>query len=229
MRRLAERNATCSDARRGSCERRSAEMNRIKRAACFFVPVQALRFSRCTDVLCSHVIPHSCRNAASKIRAASIMERFSNFDGDAVKVALARSYRLWMLALLPATLGFGSAVLWIRSMNWPREINSRGLVLGARRFRNWESITKVGVSRNYRDGHISEVRVHYQGGASRIPVGALEEGDKVARAILSVFVQKERLRDHRPGFRRAAQVNADLSTPSAILRRQDRAESVQVH
>ena len=57
-------------------------------------------------------------------------------DRDSVKVALARSYRLWMLALLPATLGFGSAVLWIRTVNWPREINSRGLILGARRFLN---------------------------------------------------------------------------------------------
>jgi hypothetical protein len=121
-----------------------------------------------------------------------------------MKVALARSYRLWMLVLLPATLGVGSMILWIRARNWPREIDASGLLLGGRRILDWESITKIGVSRNYRDGHISEVRLHYKGGESRIPVRALERGDKVARAILTTFTQMERLRARRKTFKRAA-------------------------
>jgi hypothetical protein len=114
-----------------------------------------------------------------------------------MKIALAPRYRLWMLALLPSTLGLGSAVLWLRSLNWPLDLDEEGLTLRNLRQVNWHSITKIGVSRGYLDGHVSEIRVHYDGGVSKIPAHALKDGQMVIGTILAMFEQTDRARAHR--------------------------------
>jgi hypothetical protein len=50
------------------------------------------------------------------------------------------------------------------------------------------------VSRSYVDGHISEMRIHHDGGVSKIPIDALEDGDRVARIILAMFARMDRAR-----------------------------------
>jgi hypothetical protein len=111
-----------------------------------------------------------------------------------MKIALAARYRAWMLVLLPSTLGLGSAALWLRGMHWPVNIDLAGLTLRDRRQVGWRSIHRIGVSRSYVDGHISEMRIHHDGGVSKIPIDALEDGDRVARVILAMFARTDRAR-----------------------------------
>jgi hypothetical protein len=113
-----------------------------------------------------------------------------------MKIALASQYRLWMIALLPSTLGLGSAVLWLHSLNWPRTLDEGGLELRNHRKVKWHSITRIGVSRSYLDGHVSEIRIHYNGGTSRIPSNGLQNGQTVVRTILATFAQTDRARTH---------------------------------
>lgn len=109
-----------------------------------------------------------------------------------MKIALARRYWVWMLALLPATLGVGSLALWLLSLNWPVAFDERGLTLRRRRHLSWRSITKIGVSRNYLDGHIARIRIHYRGGVSNVPTYALQDGHNAAEAILTMFERSRR-------------------------------------
>ena len=109
-----------------------------------------------------------------------------------MKIALAPRYRAWMVALLPSTLGLGTAVLWLHSMHWPLDIDPAGLTLRSRRRVAWRSIRRIGVSRSYLDGHISEMRIHHDGGVSKIPINSLENGDRVARIILAMFARIDR-------------------------------------
>jgi hypothetical protein len=111
-----------------------------------------------------------------------------------MKVALAHRYRAWMVLLLPSTLGLGSAVLWLHSMHWPLNVDPAGLTLRSHRQVGWRSIRRIGVSRSYLDGHISEMRIHHDGGVSKIPIHALEDGDRVARIILAMFARMDRAR-----------------------------------
>ena len=111
-----------------------------------------------------------------------------------MKVALAHRYRTWMFVLLPSTLGLGSAALWLRSMNWPMEFDDAGLTLRNHRQVSWSAIRKIGVSRSYRDGHVSQIRIHYGDGISKIPVHALKDGQRVVRTILTMFANAERTR-----------------------------------
>jgi hypothetical protein len=124
-----------------------------------------------------------------------------------MKIALAARYRAWMLALLPSTLGLGSMVLWLRSLHWPLSIDATGLTLRNHRRVDWDSISRIGVSRSYLDGHISEIRVHHDTGVSKIPVRALSDGDRVARTILTLFAQASRAqaRDNRARDERAGE------------------------
>ena len=50
-------------------------------------------------------------------------------DRQSMKVELSLRYRLWMYALAPVTLGLGTAVLWLRSLNWPLGLYVEGLEL----------------------------------------------------------------------------------------------------
>jgi hypothetical protein len=97
-----------------------------------------------------------------------------------------------MVALLPSTLGLGTALLWLHSMHWPLDIDPAGLTLRSRRRVAWRSIRRIGVSRSYLDGHISEMRIHHDGGVSKIPINSLENGDRVARIILAMFARIDR-------------------------------------
>jgi hypothetical protein len=99
-----------------------------------------------------------------------------------------------MFVLLPSTLGLGSAALWLHSMNWPVEFDDAGLTLRNRRQVSWSAIRKIGVSRSYRDGHVSQIRIHYFDGVSKIPVRALHDGQTVVRAILTKFADVDRAR-----------------------------------
>jgi hypothetical protein len=112
-----------------------------------------------------------------------------------MKVALAPSYRTWMLALIPTTLGVGTAALWLRSLKWPLRIDAAGLTLRYHGWVDWRSVRKIGVSRSYLDGHVSQIRIHHEGGGvSKISVQGLQDGQKVVRTILAMFEQAHRLR-----------------------------------
>jgi hypothetical protein len=125
-----------------------------------------------------------------KYCAAGVIES----EGDAMKVALAHRYRTWMFVLLPSTLGLGSAALWLHSLNWPLELDEAGLTLRNHRQVSWSAIRKIGVSRSYRDGHVCQIRIHYGDSVSKIPVHALEHGQTVVRAILTMFANADRAR-----------------------------------
>jgi hypothetical protein len=99
-----------------------------------------------------------------------------------------------MLVLLPSTLGLGSAALWLHSMNWPLELDEAGLMLRNHRHVSWAAIRKIGVSRSYRDGHVCQLRIHYDRGVSKIPVHALEDGQRVVSTILAMFARVDRAR-----------------------------------
>jgi hypothetical protein len=114
-----------------------------------------------------------------------------------MKVVLAPRYRLWMLALVPTTLGVGTAALWARSLNWPRSVDGEGVTLRYRRKIPWESIRKVCVYRDYLDGHVSRIDIHHQESVSKIPTRPLRDGENVARIILASF--KLARRAHRLG------------------------------
>jgi hypothetical protein len=97
-----------------------------------------------------------------------------------------------MLALLPSTLGLGSAFMWLQSLHWPLDVDELGLTLRNHRRVKWGSITKIGVSRSYVDGHVSEIRIHDEAGVRRIPTNALQDGQRVVRTILTIFKQADR-------------------------------------
>jgi hypothetical protein len=111
-----------------------------------------------------------------------------------MKVALAPRYRTWIFALFPSTLGLGSAALWLHSLNWPLELDESGLTLRNHRQVSWSAIRKIGVSRSYRDGHVSQIRIYYGDGVSKIPGHALQDGHTVVRAILTMFANADRAR-----------------------------------
>jgi hypothetical protein len=110
-----------------------------------------------------------------------------------MRIALASHYRIWMLALFPITLGFGSAALWLRSCNWPLSIDDAGIILRRHRRVGWHSIKRIGTSRSYLDGRISEIRIYYDGGVSRVPVRALQNGQNVVSIILAMFARSNEL------------------------------------
>jgi hypothetical protein len=104
-----------------------------------------------------------------------------------MKVALRRGYRSWMFARLPATLGIGTAVLWARSLRWPRNVDAQGLTLGYRRKVPWRPIERIGVWRNYCNGDVSRIDIHHDGSIDRVPVRSLQ--DAKDRAHNSCTVQ----------------------------------------
>jgi hypothetical protein len=110
-------------------------------------------------------------------------------EGHEMRIALAPQYRFWMFALLPTTLGLGTAALWARSLNWPLSVDADGLILRYRRRVPWNSIKKISVWRSYHDGHVSRMDIHYRGGTSKIPLRGLQDSEKVARVILTSFEQ----------------------------------------
>ena len=48
---------------------------------------------------------------------------------ESMRIALASHDRLWMLALFPATFGFGSAALRLHCCNWPLSLDEAGISL----------------------------------------------------------------------------------------------------
>ena len=92
-----------------------------------------------------------------------------------------------MLARLPTMFGLGTAALWLRSSSWPLSVDADGLTLRYHRRLPWSSIKKIGISRSYLDGHVSEMRIHHRGGVSKIKVRELRDGEKVAGMVLTMF------------------------------------------
>jgi hypothetical protein len=102
-----------------------------------------------------------------------------------------------MFALLPSTLGLGSAALWLHSLNWPLTVDEAGLTLRNRRQMGWVSVEKIGLSRSYLDGHVSQLRIHFDdGGVSKIPVRALHDGQTVVKTILTNFKRMAHASNH---------------------------------
>jgi hypothetical protein len=157
-----------------------------------------MRYLQRNKRLCS-TLTSQCATSHTAVQSSSALE------GKAMKVALAPQYRMWMFALFPATLGIGTAALWLRSLSWPLRVDATGLTLRHHRRVNWQSITKIGVSRSYLDGHVAQLRIHHHGGVNRIPVHGLQDGEKVARTILTMFELA-----HRPRARKR-----NMAEPSA--------------
>jgi hypothetical protein len=98
-----------------------------------------------------------------------------------------------MIALLPATLGLGTTTLWLRSLRWPRTVDvNQGITLRYRRQLPWDAITKIRVVQSYFDGHVLRLEIHYHGRICKIPMHAIRDGEKVARAIVASFRRKRR-------------------------------------
>jgi hypothetical protein len=110
----------------------------------------------------------------------------------AMKITLAPQYRRWMFLLLPATLGVGTAALWLRSLRWPCSIDEQGLTLRSRRKVRWQAIRQITVVCNYLDGRVARIDIRRRGGTCRVPVNALRDGQRVATAILTMFKQSRR-------------------------------------
>ena len=83
--------------------------------------------------------------------------------------------------------GLGTAALWLRSLNRPLSVDADGLTLRYHRRLPWSSIKKIGISRSYLDGHVSEMRIHHRGGVSKIKVRELRDGEKVVGMVLTMF------------------------------------------
>jgi hypothetical protein len=111
-----------------------------------------------------------------------------------MRVALASHYRNWMVALFPTTLGIGTAALWVRALNWPLIVDESGVMLRSHRRIGWHSIRKIGLSRSYLDGHVSQIRIHHEGGCSIVALDKLRDGELVVRVILRVFERANRQR-----------------------------------
>lgn len=138
---------------------------------------------------------------------------------DAMKVALAPRYRTWMFVLFPSTLGLGSAALWLHSLNWPLELDEAGLTFRNHRRVSWAAIRKIGVSRSYRDGHVCQIRIHFDDGVSKIPVHALQDGQTVVRAILTMFARADRALHEGPEGEFRQRNVTKLTQEFAMLRR----------
>jgi hypothetical protein len=111
-----------------------------------------------------------------------------------MKVALAPKYHIWMFVLLPTTLGLGTAALWARSLNWPLSVDANGITLRHRGRVPWKSIRKIKVWRDYLDGHVSRIDIHRHRRICKVPVRALQDGEKVVETILSMFKVAHRAR-----------------------------------
>jgi hypothetical protein len=109
-----------------------------------------------------------------------------------MRVLLAPQYRMWMFTLFPPTLGLGTAALWLSSLSWPLRIDASWLTLRHHGRLAWQSITKIGVSRSYLDGHVAQLRIHHDGGVNKIPIHELQDGAEVARTIITMFAQARR-------------------------------------
>jgi len=99
---------------------------------------------------------------------------------------------MWLL--LPTTLGVGTAVLWARSLNWPRSIGSGAVILRSRRRVPWDTIRTISVRRHYCDDHTSRIEISFRGGRCTFPTRALRNGESVAAATLAMFKQTGRMR-----------------------------------
>jgi hypothetical protein len=111
-----------------------------------------------------------------------------------MKVDLTPRYRAWMWLLLPSTLGFGTAALWARSLNWPRAIDAESLTLRSRRKISWREVRAIAVHRDYVDGCIFHLDIQATDGKWRIPISVLDNGQRVAATIVAMFKQSRRAR-----------------------------------
>jgi hypothetical protein len=111
-----------------------------------------------------------------------------------MKVSLAPGYRLWMWALLPATFGAGTVLLWALSLRWPRTIEADGLTLRNGRALPWTQISAIKLRGDYADGRITRIDVHHGRHRFRISVNALGNGQTVAAAIVAFFKSARRSR-----------------------------------
>ncbi len=118
----------------------------------------------------------------------------STSESSKVKVALSVEYRIWMFALLPTTCGIGTAILWARSLRWPRSVDAEGIAFRSRGKLPWRSIERMSVWREHRDAHVSQIEIHHQGSVRRIPVRALKDGENVAETMLMMFKNAQHLR-----------------------------------
>jgi hypothetical protein len=111
-----------------------------------------------------------------------------------MNVALSPRYRLWMWLLLPATLGVGTAGLWARSLSWPCSIDAEAITLRSRRKLPWTAIRAIAVRRDYFDGRIVQIQIHFLDGGCKIPAGALRDGESAAATIVAMFKAARRPR-----------------------------------
>jgi hypothetical protein len=117
--------------------------------------------------------------------------QFMSLDEWTMIKAITSPYWNWMITLFRTTLGPGIIVLWRGGLNYPL-VDEGGLTLSRQRRIDWRTIKKIGVSRSYVDGHVSEIRIHHRSGISKIPVHGLQNGQALVRTILNKFEQVDR-------------------------------------
>lgn len=134
---------------------------------------------------------------------------------DAMKIGFAPHYRFWMLALLPTTLGIGTAILWLRSLNWPRGVDTDGFTLRFRRKVLWEAVDRISVQSDYYDTHVVRINIHHGSGVYRVPVRSLLDGDSIAKIIIAAFKQYHYTAKWRERADTAKVEGLDAATESA--------------
>jgi hypothetical protein len=148
---------------------------------------------------------------------------------DAMKIGLAPHYRFWMLALLPTTLGLGTALLWLRSLNWPRGVDTDGFTLRFRRKVLWKAVDKISVQSDYYDTHVVRIDIHHGGGVYRVPVRSLLEGESIAKMIIAAFKQSHCTIKSRERGDTARVKGLDAATESAgWMRRESVPKSIAI-
>jgi hypothetical protein len=113
--------------------------------------------------------------------------------GWTMKIALTSCNWNRIIDLFRTTPGPGIIGLWRRGLSYPL-VDEGGLTLRRECRIDWRTIKKIGVSRSYVDGHVSEIRIHHRSGISKIPVHGLQNGQALVRTILNKFEQVNRTR-----------------------------------
>jgi hypothetical protein len=116
-----------------------------------------------------------------------------------MRVNLMPRYRILMCLFVPSTLGFGTAALWARSLSWPHAIDAEALTLRSRRKIAWKEIRAITVHRSYVDRQIFDLDIQAAGSKWRVPIRALEDGQRVAATIIAMFKQTRRAKAKESG------------------------------
>lgn len=104
-----------------------------------------------------------------------------------MKVELALRFRIWMLLLLPLTLGVGTVAMWVWAQRLPRWVDNNGIQFRNGRFLRWAEVKRLGVIEQSFSDETARIDLYFKDGTSRIPLTFLADGTYVGDAIRSHF------------------------------------------